>query len=135
MGNNNNNRNNSNNNRSNNNNGNNNRNNQTSRTGCKSGVGKEGKPWISGYNFWRGWTFVAGPYEGSHVTESRNGIEWENWVAWFTVDGMPKDKGVSCLFNLRTGCLHFPKLGGGMIAKPAGKTRAKDGYFGRVKSK
>lgn len=101
----------------------------TKRTFCSAGVGpKSGNRWVSGANYYKDWEFIAGPYSGSHITTSENGIEWQNWVAEFKIKGFPQPGVTPCLYNMKTGNLHFDKLQ--MVAKPGSPN---GGYFGRFK--
>lgn len=56
---------------------------QRKKSGSKSGIGKNGKPYVTGWNASRQYglvTFLCVPYSGTGVHESRRGVKWENWM-------------------------------------------------------
>jgi len=95
------------------------------KSGCKSGVNKNGNRYVSGWNKSRsrGYiTFIAFPYHSTSIHESNSGRQWENWIIKITQGTVTTMK--PCLHEVATGRVICKELG--LIANP------KTNYFGTM---
>lgn len=100
---------------------------QKKRSGCKSGIDKNGNSYISGWKYDKQnglRSFFAAPFSGTKETESKSGRIWANW---FVQIRMPSGQIIktSGLFDKSNNKLIIPDLG--YIMNPRGGA---GGYVG-----
>jgi len=82
-------------------------------TGCRSGNTKNNTPYVRGWNYSKQHgmvAFFAAPYSGTHVSESKNGRQWQNWMIKVQPK-MGKEFIVSGLYDMQTGRVISQQLG------------------------
>lgn len=97
------------------------------RTGCKMGMGKNQRPYISAWNVSRSrgmMTLIASPTDEQGESPS-TGAKWEKWVCKIQLKRNFEDKLVTGFYYPTTHTLSIPDLG--MIARPKAPN---GGYFG-----
>jgi len=75
-------------------------------TGAKTGMGKNGKPYVSGWNYSRTAgmvTYFAHPYKGTKRKNSKPGRTWENWILKVFSKRTMQEFIKPCLFEPATG--------------------------------
>lgn len=86
----------------------------TKHTGAKSGVDKNGNPYVSGWNVSkrRGMCSVfARPYKGTSEHKSKTGRLWHNWFVTVTFKDQGTEMNTSGLYDPQSGKVIIPKLG------------------------
>ncbi len=100
---------------------------QKKHSGCKSGVDKNGKQYVSGWKYDKRnglRKFYASPYSGTHETKSKSNRIWQNW---FVRIEMPNGQEIktSGLYDVSTGKITISQLG--FVMNPRG---GRGGYVG-----
>lgn len=115
--------------KNNNRNSNNSGNSQKKHSGCKAGIGKNGKTYLQGWNYSKRHgmvTFVASMKNDKNMCVNKHGEESEIYVVSITVPMQPK-RLVTGFLKLNDGKLRMPDLG--MTANPKAPN---GGYWGKT---
>ena len=102
-------------------------------SGCKSGVDKKGRRYVSGWKYTKRAglvSFFAAPYKGTKQRRSKNDILWENWIVKFRSNTTMVEDITTCLYNVQSGKVVIQKMG--FVMNPKG---GKGGYVGTFKNK
>jgi hypothetical protein len=97
-------------------------------SGCKGGIDKKGRSYVSGWKYSKRSGLVslfAAPYKGTSTHKSENGRTWENWIVKLQNKSTMTETIMPCLFDRSTGKVIIQKLG--FVMNPKG---GKGGYVG-----
>lgn len=102
--------------------------NRRKRSGCTSGIGKNGEKYV------RGWkaskrkglvVYLCTPYKDTKVHESKSGRKWENWVCKVQPESAQSYL-ISCLYDVMNNKVIINEIG--YVLNPKG---GRGGYCGR----